>query len=426
MNGRREIMGLWWTPGDPGNKWVGTLTLDYDKSPKLDLTVAQGFGFKVPQLGDFFHGCDGHGKPITLLYPGEHRTSHSAALTLLNYSAGFAILGIELPSRDEFLVNSLAIQMQHFYEWAGVSGFFNEGQDAMDTVKICHRVPQLKSFPLDADLTVEIGASFTFHNGLREKRLAEDSIVQFKSRKGLSFGRCEDLINAIRGLLHFGVLSPVYPVRIECRKDGYGLKVGEDFIPHEIEIWSGLMRDHVESEPPDSWVFRFPDVEQRFGQFIRDWLSFTEKYDESLRCYFTTVYFPLPSSVEHICLAQALEAFHASKFSFKSGRRRKFFPRQKGSFIARMRHLVRLYGLHFQSLIHSSKVFSEAVRDTRNFYTHHDAKLAAKALAWADLSRLNERMKLLYQMCVLTEMGIAPERFSRLRRQLAQKIVDFK
>jgi hypothetical protein len=209
MKDKREIAGLWWVPGRPEQKWIGTLTLECEQAPRLTLTAPQGFGFKIPELGDLLHGCDQHGKPATLLYPCEHHRSISGALTFLNYSSGFAILGIELPSRDAFQINCLSIELQHFYEWAGVSGFLQETRDAADGIRVHHRLPELKSSPLDADLTMEIRGSLSFRNAVREKLLTENSIVQLKSRKGLTFGECWDLVNAIRGLIHFGVLGPV-------------------------------------------------------------------------------------------------------------------------------------------------------------------------------------------------------------------------
>jgi hypothetical protein len=41
------------------------------------------------------------------------------------------------------------------------------------------------------------------------------------------------------------------------------------------------------------------------------------------------------------------------------------------------------------------------------------------------LIQLNEKLTLIFQMCVLTEMGIPAERFIRLRRQLATVIIDY-
>jgi hypothetical protein len=71
--------------------------------------------------------------------------------------------------------------------------------------------------------------------------------------------------------------------------------------------------------------------------------------------------------------------------------------------------------------------FAEQVRDNRNYYTHHDPaiKQRGRVVSGARLFRLNEKLRLLFQMCVLTEMKIPADRFLRLRRQLATYIIDY-
>ena len=412
---KRQIAGLWWMPTNPQEKWVGLLTLEYDKGPLLVLTVPKGHDFTPPKIGEIIHGCDQHGKPVTLLNPAENESSSSTALTFIKYSAGAVILGLELPTRNAFLVNCIEINLQHFYEWAGITGFVTKPGSTTNEVSIAHSLPELRSFQIDHDLTVEIGTSFVFHNGSKEKSLTEDTFVQFKSRKGLGFSECKTLVHAMRSLLHFGVLSPVYPLRIECKKIGFGQTLGETYIPNKIEIWWSLNRKSVSSEHRDRWVFRFSDVEKDFGQFMRNWLAFLKKFDEALGCYFTTVYHALTSPVQNICLAQALEAFHATKHPSKG----------KVFFNDRVRSLVKNQWVPLKEFVKDPETFSKQVTDNRNHFTHHGSKSAQRALSGANLIRLNERMQLLFQMCILTEMGIPAARFPRLRRQLAQHIIEY-
>ncbi len=42
-----------------------------------------------------------------------------------------------------------------------------------------------------------------------------------------------------------------------------------------------------------------------------------------------------------------------------------------------------------------------------------------------DLIRLNEKVAIVFQSCVLSDIGIPPERFCRLRRQMATEIVQY-
>jgi hypothetical protein len=79
-----------------------------------------------------------------------------------------------------------------------------------------------------------------------------------------------------------------------------------------------------------------------------------------------------------------------------------------------------------KGLVDNVTDFAEAVRDNRHYYTHHNPEdlKAGRVVKGSKLIRLNEKLKLIFQMCVLTEMGIHTDRFQRLRYQLAEHIID--
>ena len=43
MKAKRQIKSFWWTPEHPETKWFGTLTLEPDETPELELFVESGF-----------------------------------------------------------------------------------------------------------------------------------------------------------------------------------------------------------------------------------------------------------------------------------------------------------------------------------------------------------------------------------------------
>ena len=71
--------------------------------------------------------------------------------------------------------------------------------------------------------------------------------------------------------------------------------------------------------------------------------------------------------------------------------------------------------------------FAKSVLCTRNYYTHHAPKWldTGKVAKRTDLIRLNEKLRLLFQMCVLTDLKIPSDRFLRLRRQLATDVINY-
>lgn len=419
MAERRDIHGLWWLPTNPSERWIGTLSLTPDRSPRLDLSVPKGF-FSLPLQNTpvpVIQGCDECGRPITLLAPHFPSSHGGAALTQLSFSGGYAILGIELAGASAFVVNSLSFRIQHLYEWAGISGF-QKNEHLLHDLRIHYIRPEDQVFAIDSDLSVEFRAAYSLKNGFREKRIEEDLIVGFQSKEGINLSRLKELLGAFRYLLHFAVLNKAFPMKITAEKDNHGYTVGDQYISHEIEIWHSGIRERVESESaPDRWVFRFSDLQSRFSDFFKNWLKFLRDFQEAAGCYSTTIYHSLTAEVQFLCLTQALEAYHGIKNA----------SHQRTNFRTKIRELAILYGSHLSGLVSNIEDFVDIVRDNRNYYTHHNPAglTSGRVLGGSDLLRLNEKLKLIFQMCVLTEIGIPADRFARLRRQLASHIFDY-
>jgi hypothetical protein len=254
--------------------------------------------------------------------------------------------------------------------------------------------------------------------GFQERRIREDAALTFRSKAGFSLGRCNELVGAVRLLVHLAVLKKVYPVWMTAYQNGHGYKLGDQWIDQEIGIWSSILRE-AKSEPPipDHWVFRFDDVRGDFAGFVRKWLDYTEKFAEALNCYSSTIYHSLTNELAHLSLTQALEAYHGTRFS----------SHHKHEFQAKIEELGDLHAASLRGLVDDVGDFAERVLCTRNHYTHHNPKWSAtgKVAEKADLWRMNEKLKLLFQMCVLSDLGIPADRFNRLRRQLATEVMDY-
>jgi hypothetical protein len=381
--------------------------------PKAAWTVFKGSARPA------IHGHDEQGKPVTILYPGPPMTSGSFALARQQFHAGYAILGLELPDSNAFNVNSLTFRLQHLYEWSGITGFQRGGfaQPSPD-FNIHYSPPKEQVFTIDDNLTIELQTECSFSDATGEQKVHEDLVITFKSKAGINLSRYYDLLNAVRDLLHFAILSRVYPLEITAQKSGYGDSIGTRFIHRHIEVWSSIIRERVKSEiDRQRWVFQFSDLQPRFTEFFAKWLKFLEDYQEAIRCYSTTVYHSLPSEVAHLCLTQALEAYHGIQNASHYNR----------DFCGKIQDLAERYKQHLQGLVDNAQNFAEQVRDNRNYYTHHnpDNLKAGRVVSGPLLIQLNEKLKLIFQMCVLTEMEIPPDRFGRLRRQLANTIIDY-
>ena len=421
MSEKRDIAGLWWLSTKPDERWTGTLTLEADKAPKLTVDVQKSAFESITgklTASPTIHGCDQGGSPITLLIPGWPRTQGGAALSKTTYSAHWALLGIELHDQDDFKVNKLTFRIQHLLNWVGLTGFLKTDSHSANGLSIHYELPKDESFVINEELSVEFCPGYSFSNGFHIKKLEEEIGATFVSRNGIGLPMLKQLLHAVRSMLHFATLKRVYPLEIKAKKDGHGDTINETFYPKVIELWNPIIKEDVESEfSPGLWIFQFADVRSRFSEFFSNWLKFIEKFEEAINCYFTTIYHSLPSEVEHLCLTQALEAYHGIKFA----------SHEQRNFSGKIQELVNTYKDHLKGLVDNVTEFAETVRDNRHYYTHHNPEdlKAGRVVKGAKLFRLNEKLKLIFQMCILTEMGIPAARFPRLRQQLASDIIDF-
>ena len=420
MSEKRDILGLWWFPAKPNERFVGTLALKTDMSPKLVITVQKSFfefftGDSTPP--SLIQGCDDGGKPISLVTPSWPRSSGGSALTQVGYSANYAILNLALSCADDFRVNSYSIQLQHLPGWYGTTGFLRKESAPDDDWSFHYKRPAKEVFNINEDLSLEFRVGCSLQNGSNEKKLKEEVNVTFVSKNGLDLAQCKACLNDFRLLLHFSTLEENYPLKITATKDGHGHTHEEKFYPHDIEIWNSIIKEDVETDwHPDGWIFKFADVRQSFSEFFSGWMKLTNDYEEALNSYCATVYHSLPREIEHICITQALDAYHGIKFA----------SHEQRNFCGKIEQLAEMHKEHLKGLVDDVPEFAKTVLDNRNYYTHHNPKYlkAGRVVTGAKLIRLNEKLKLIFQMCILTEMGISVERFSRLRRQLADDIIE--
>jgi hypothetical protein len=418
MSPPRTIKSFWWSPDQPATRWFGILTLELDDTPSLELFLERTVPIQpLPPVGSVIHGMDEHGKLITLLFTGSGHQSISGGVATRTISAGYALIGISLPNADSFVAHSLRFSLQHFYGWLGRSGY-GTTNDTAATFTVQYRQPEDETYNITPDLDLSIHSTYSAKNGFQERSIKEDAAMTFRSKSGLSLACCQKLVGSMRILLHFAVLKRIYPTWMTAYQDGHGYEAAGRWIDQDIEIVSSILHE-TKSEYllADRWLFRFEDVHQNFAGFIRDWLAYEEKFSEALGCYASTVYHTFPSEMTLLTLTQALDAYHGIKYQ----------SHQVNDFRQKIQEILNNHAEALRGLVDNLPDFVDRVHATRNYYTHHNPKwdVDGKVARRSDLIRMNEKLRLVFQMCVLTDLQIPKERFGRLRRQIASQIIEY-
>jgi len=415
----RTIQGFWWSPQKSDIRCFGTLNLNIEHGGMLEVFFDRSKSSEdIEPKNEVIHGTDERNNPITLLFTSSPSTSSLGLPTRRFFWAGYVLLGIHVPNADSFIANNLRFRIQQLYGWAGLSGFLSEPGSARVEAIIRYKHPDELKFSLNADLSMELGIASNVQTNIQDRSVDEEAWVSFLSASGLSFKKCLTLVTAMRHLLHFASLEPIYPTLMEAFATGHGYHLGNTWVEKEIEIYSSLVRV-PKTLPPfkDEWIFRFEDVRDQFTGFMTVWLDYVEKYREALNCYSSTIYHRLPDTMIHLALTQGLDAYHGVRYS----------SHKSSDFKAKIEQLINQHAASLGIAAKDISDFAERVRTTRNYYTHHNPDKWATGLVAekSPLYRMNEKLMLLFQMCVLSDIGISKERYHRLHRQLATTLMDF-
>lgn len=381
------------------------------------MLVPEGKHIRVPEIPDVLHGCDQHGQPITLLHASCINKTTSGAVAQLKCSAGYAILGIHIAKPEEFKAHKLTLRMQYLFDWLNRTGFKRQ-ETAQHEFIIHHALPDLLEFEVNPDLKMKFTSNSHHKPAHRLQSVSEDVAVTFESSSGFSIPDCHELVSAVRHLLHFSILRKIHQISLAYRINGVGVEAGEKFFADTIEFVSRSNHEDAPSERfSERWIFQFTDVEKDFGVLFQKWMEFLKNYHEVVGCYFSTIYHLLPAEIEHLCLTQALEAYHSIKHQSHNHQ----------DFIVKIRELTQAHQATFLRVFPNLDEFAEAVRDNRNYYTHHNPKwlTAGRVVERAELCRLNLKLRLLMQACILTELGIPASRLGKLRRQLDVQFIEY-
>src|SRR5688572_33505038 len=104
MDYQKEIDGLWWWPDTPEERFIGKLKVGGGNLPSLTLTVQSGARVEREPTPEIMHGISGNGSPVSILHPSLVRARTNAAVSTYDLSAGHAIVGDEVKTKNAFHV----------------------------------------------------------------------------------------------------------------------------------------------------------------------------------------------------------------------------------------------------------------------------------------------------------------------------------
>ncbi len=404
-----EYEGLWWLPDTPDEKMSGNLLFDPDEEATLKLIGS----FKNIQNFDtlleyeVIFGISANGKYITLYNCMEIGYSLSfPGLLVSQYYVDTVIVGGHFLKPADIEFKNVSVMYQYLDEWVNISAFEIQFFKEPPGVKIICTLPRRISARINDKLTI----SFDFEvKGPKisvvqnEIYMKQRTIMNFECSEGLPYQEFFETLKSIQNVLSFAVKRYVYPLRIvgstkASTADSNGTENSN------IELFYKIRNIQRDDKPilPNEMLFTFKDVSGRLEEFLGNWFKKRELLDEAFAPYFGILYNPnMYQNQKFLALTQTIEAYH------QRVRDKNELPLWR-----RLEDILNTHKAALTGLIEDEAKFINDVKNTRNYFTHYDEKLREKAASGADLFYLTEKLKILVETCLLSELGFSNEEIS--------------
>jgi hypothetical protein len=440
-----EYRGLWWLPESPENKIAGNLTFSQEKGFLLDIIGAlkpYENGLMSLSQHSIILGVTTGSKKITL--QNCMQVGHSISIVETSkYIANIGFVGIHIDNEEDLLFDKIQARYTYLYDWVGISGiereFFPEDR-ASHTLKY--------SAPEDIEIQTHVGnIRFTFIGNTEGKwhihNFSESTWIALDANKEKTFDEiAKDFLFPFKALITLGTTNAnfieelyffkkdysKYPIKVYYRQSFYHQKVKEKLFPNDM-------------------LFTLSDIYEGIESRINNWLNISEKIDSVLNLFLRyKVSTRMFQELKFLTISQAIETYHrrvkdnkilseedhqdkVEEILNNVSAEDKIWLKKILEHTNEPRLTDRIKGLLIEHKIILNPVIenlsdgnkkrnsftSLAVR-SRNFYTHYDKEDELKPAKGENLFWLTEKLSILLQSCLLSELGVnAEERLNLFR-----------
>jgi hypothetical protein len=395
--------GDWWLPASPQHRVVGTVKYDPKDGVNLYLdgslysfqnTVNANYaqpdiilgqlrsGQKVTLKNNFVSGTKIHFGDVS-----------SAEMSL--YS-NLMFVGAHLISKKDFSFNQMSVHYSQIEAWLAQLVYHQDHSKMKDeyTVKyskpdeIDILIPSIRSrIKSETSLNVSGVMSHTTETTLSHQRLIS---IHPQGKRSLDW-----------------FLEKQYELKVFL----YFL-VGDPILQNQFILWKSLRKARTlepvflyfgqsessskKSLHPATIPFTYPRIGKQLPSLLNNWFKLAKTANPAIRLLHSAVRKDGPfDQFAFLAYIQALESYH-----------RLVIGPRKMELRPRIYQLLNRQKIAKKSLVTNSRKFVNRLMNSRNYYTHYDAKRRKKALDGAPLYYMSRKLKLLMILVILKKIGI--------------------
>jgi ApeA N-terminal domain 1 len=420
----REYKGLWWLPGDDEEALSGTAVVaegrtelevvgDFGRALLSESAREKSYSLDLEDKARVL-GMAANGKEVTLegLVETGHKV-HLPGLVTARYESDVAIVGRHFPASEDVTFDEISICASDLNSWTRVSGFdismgFEElkekGGTALSSTEIRYEAPDDIHIPLarGESATIRFTApSKGLGPGTDHVELSQKAALHLRFATRGDIRTVVERVSQVRNFLSLAVGRPISILSVTGYRDDY--TQGNTSFPRPIEIYWQIPHN---PKPPArrryvrEMLFTLDETQPEISAVMRKWFRRQPHLEPVFNLFFGTLYNPgLYLEVKFLAYAQAIETYDYR-------RRRK--P-GKLALAQRMRDVLgqcrtvtrRIVGEGGDDL----DAFIRGFKDSRNYYTHYNPKLEARAATGTSLLLLCIQLQAIIEMSLLRELG---------------------
>lgn len=451
-----EKSGFFWLPEDGQNQVPGILRISNLGEVELEVfryCDPTAHASETPPLGNWplfpVFGGDRNIKRIlgivenTLItldecvYSNKYKSMLTGGVSTSTLFSRYAFLGTNYNAGEEVKFTKLTFALEGLDEWLSVSGFKIDPDFQEESglgVSIEFRTPEdIKiDLPGGFELSFTFSASIAAGSNVTQPGVSQKAYICLVAEDARPFGNFLDLMYRLHDFL---CLATDRNMAIETMV-GYSSDRTIENAGKKYEVGIRVYcrskrypREKTEIHLPEM-LLPYRTIDSRIESVLTKWLDYYEKHEHVFNLYFGTKSNDKAFlESRFLSLAQALEALHRGisnetrmpRTQFRELRDRilEIVPdglqmeliQDQLSFAneltlrTRIKRLIAPVGC-FWNDDQERKEFVSWVVDTRNYLTHFDKRLHAKAAKWEDLWRLYLKLEALLQLHFMLLIGL--------------------
>lgn len=450
MENDLEYIGYWKFPEDKEWRLPGKLKLN-SKGVFLEVIGTLGGSEGINKIIPIIIGKTNMGD-VTLVNSANYKGFYSVVSSEV-YKCAYCFVGKHFYKLENIFFTTSAVRYQHLDNWAGIHGFKTKSPTVSNNKRgkkytIEYTQPNQIEIFKNKDFRIFLFFSVTQNFASkfnRSGKISEKVYFNFYFNKAVNFLEVEKIIYSVKMFLTIALCNKTNITEVDLWID---TPKGEKIKLYTSEILQELQSTTIhESE----MLFSLQDIKKNIKSILRAWFRKENILEPVYELYYDILYNEKRyGKTEFLNLIFAIETLHrrtrnneiVNKEDFEiivnkiesalSTKEQKLFL-EKLKYInhlslrSRLKSLFDEFSYVFEQFGTNRNSFINSIVDTRNYYVHFDQGLKNKIITSQDLNYYNLLLKMLLDISILSDIGIAKEDNIRLiKKSYLQKIFGLK